>query len=86
MKKFLPLFLISLFVSAHSSAQELRYGITGAMNVASYAMDVDGILGSITVGKKANVFITKEVPSYEFLPYSFSTPLVDTVILNGKII
>ena len=43
MKKFLPLFLISLFVSAHSSAQELRYGITGAMNVANYAMDVDGI-------------------------------------------
>lgn len=52
----------------------------------AFAMDVDGILGSITVGKKANVFITKEVPSYEFLPYSFSTPLVDTVILNGKII
>ena len=43
MKKFLPLFLISLFASAHSSAQELRYGITGAMNVANYAMDVDGI-------------------------------------------
>lgn len=52
----------------------------------AFAMDVDGTLGSITVGKKANVFITKEVPSYEFLPYSFSTPLVDTVILNGKII
>ena len=52
----------------------------------AFAMDVAETLGTITVGKKANVFITKEVPSYEFLPYSFSTPLVDTVILNGKII
>lgn len=43
MKKFLPLFMFTLFASAYVSAQELRYGITGAMNVASYAMERDGI-------------------------------------------
>lgn len=49
------------------------------------AMDVVQELGSITSGKRANIFITKPMSSYEFLPYAFTTPLVDTVILNGKI-
>ena len=51
----------------------------------AYAMDVDDVLGSITKGKKANVIITKEIPSIDFIPYAFSTPLIDSIILNGKI-
>lgn len=51
----------------------------------AYAMGLGDSLGTITRGKCANVFITKEIPSYEFIPYSFSTPLIDTVILNGEI-
>ena len=43
MKKFLPLFLVALVATATVSAQSLRYGITGAMNVANYAMEVEGI-------------------------------------------
>lgn len=43
MKKFLPLFLVALVATATVSAQGLRYGITGAMNVANYAMKVEGI-------------------------------------------
>lgn len=43
MRKFLPLFMLALVASAYAPAQELRYGITGAMNVANYAMDVDAI-------------------------------------------
>jgi imidazolonepropionase len=49
------------------------------------AMDVIEDLGSITAGKRANLFITKPMPSYEFLPYAFTTPLVDTIILNGQL-
>ena len=60
--------------------------INAATINGAFAMDVNNSLGSITRGKVANVFVTKEVPSYEFLPYSFSTPLVDTVILNGEIV
>ena len=60
--------------------------INAATVNGSFAMDVNKELGSITRGKRANLFITKKVPSYDFLPYSFSTPLIDTVILNGKII
>lgn len=51
----------------------------------AFAMGLGEQFGSITVGKRANLFITKEIPSYEFLPYSFTSSLIDTIILNGEI-
>jgi imidazolonepropionase len=51
----------------------------------AYAMDVSKELGSITIGKKANVFITQKIPSVEFIAYSFGSNLIETVILNGEI-
>lgn len=52
---------------------------------SAYAMGVSDILGSIAIGKKANLFITKPIPSIEYMPYSFGSNKVDRVILNGKI-
>ena len=52
----------------------------------AYAMGVEEELGSICVEKKANLFITKEIPSYSYLPYSFGENLINKVIINGKII
>ncbi len=52
----------------------------------AYAMGLQEDLGSIAKGKIANVFITKEIPSYEFLPYAYTSDLIDQVILNGKLI
>ncbi len=51
----------------------------------AYAMGVNDELGSITIGKKANVYITKPIPGIEFMPYAYGSNKVDTVILNGKI-
>lgn len=51
----------------------------------AYAMKAEDELGSITIGKKANLFITKPIPSVEFIPYSFGSNPVDTIILNGKV-
>ncbi len=56
----------------------------GTLNSA-YAMDLSSSHGSIAIGKKANLFITREIPGYSFLPYSFGSNLVETVILNGEI-
>jgi imidazolonepropionase len=42
--------------------------------------------GSIATGKKANLFITKPIPSYEYMPYSYGSNKVETVILNGEIV
>ena len=52
----------------------------------AYAMGVEKELGSICIGKKANLFITKEIPSYSYLSYSFGENLINKVIINGKII
>ena len=52
----------------------------------AYAMGVSDILGSITVGKKANLIITKPVPSLAFIPYSHQTPVIEKVILGGETI
>lgn len=53
---------------------------------SAYAMDLSRELGTIAVGKRANVFITKPIPTIEFMPYSFGDNKVATVILNGKIV
>jgi imidazolonepropionase len=52
---------------------------------SAYAMGISDTHGSIARGKVANVFITKEIPSYEFMPYAFGSNLIETVILKGKI-
>ncbi|MDQ0968805.1 imidazolonepropionase [Flavobacterium sp. W4I14] len=49
------------------------------------AMEISENYGSITVGKKANLFITKPMPSMAYLPYSFGETQIETVILNGEI-
>ena len=53
---------------------------------SAYAMGISETHGSIAVGKKANIFITKEIPGYAFIPYSFGTNLIETVIINGKVL
>lgn len=50
------------------------------------ALELEQTHGSITLGKVANVFITKPMPSVAFLPYAFGSDLIDMVILNGSII
>lgn len=59
--------------------------INAATLNGAYAMGIEKDHGSITPGKKANIFITKRIPSYTCLPYSFGTKLIETVILNGQV-
>jgi len=53
---------------------------------SAYAMGLSNELGSIAKGKKANVFITKEISTYDFMPYAYTSNLIDIVILNGIIV
>ena len=50
----------------------------------AYAMGLNNELGTITVGKKANLFITRPMPSYQYLHYSFSENMISKVIIEGK--
>ncbi len=52
----------------------------------AYAMNLSDKLGSITVGKIANLSISKQIPGIEYMPYYYGSNKLDTIILNGKII
>lgn len=60
--------------------------INAATLNAAHAMGLSKTHGSITKGKKANLIITKEIPSYGFLPYSFGSNCIDQVICNGELL
>jgi imidazolonepropionase len=49
------------------------------------ALELQHSHGTITKGKVANVFITKPIPSIAFMPYAFGSNLIETAILNGKV-
>lgn len=60
--------------------------INAATLNGAYAMGLAQTHGSITVGKKANLMITKKLPSYYQIPYAFGSNPIAQVILNGKVI
>jgi len=60
--------------------------INAATLNGAYAMGLSQTHGSITVGKRANVIITKAIPSFYQLPYAFGSNLIEQVIIDGKVI
>lgn len=60
--------------------------INAATINGAYAMGISKTHGSITIGKKANLIITKSLNSFYELPYSFGTNLIEQVMLNGKLV
>lgn len=58
--------------------------INAATLNGAYAMESGNELGSITIGKKANLILTRPVPSLSYLPYAFGSPLIDNVMINGN--
>ncbi|MBP7642593.1 MAG: imidazolonepropionase [Saprospiraceae bacterium] len=59
--------------------------INAATINGAYAMGLEEEVGSITVGKIANLLLTKPISSYHFLPYSFGESQIEAVYLSGKI-
>ncbi|PSG88386.1 imidazolonepropionase [Aurantibacter aestuarii] len=60
--------------------------INAATLNGAYAMDYSNDLGSITIGKKANIILTKAIPSFHYLPYAFGENCIDKVMINGEFI
>lgn len=69
----------------------IQYGLTPeqTMNASTvngaYAMGLSDNYGTVTIGKKANFVITKEVPSLAYLSYAFGSNLIDQVYINGQL-
>jgi imidazolonepropionase len=60
--------------------------INAATINGAYAMELEQEVGSITIGKRANLIFTKPIPSLAYLPYAFGSNLIDKVMVNGLII
>lgn len=58
--------------------------INAATINGAYAMELENELGSISVGKRANLIFTNPIPSLAYLPYSFGSNLIHKVMINGS--
>lgn len=58
--------------------------INAATLNAAYAMGQSHEYGSITIGKTANFFITGPIPSIDYIPYAYTSPIICRTFLNGK--
>ena len=71
-----------------SACIKMRMTTMEAINAATingaYAMNLHNKVGSITKGKLANLILTKEIDSYNFIPYSFGNSCIEKVFLNGE--
>jgi imidazolonepropionase len=50
---------------------------------SAYAMGISDITGSIARGKLASFFITKPIPTYEFMPYYYGANKVERMFIKG---
>ena len=58
--------------------------INAATLNGAFAMGLEKEVGSITIGKRANLIITKPIPSIAYIPYAFGSNLIERVLVNGK--
>ena len=77
---------MNLVVSLACSKMKMtpEEAINAATLNGAYAMGLEKEVGSITVGKRANLIITEEIPSIGYLPYSFGQDHISQVIINGR--
>ena len=58
--------------------------INAATINSAYAMGLSKDYGSIEAGKVANFFITEPIPSVNFIPYAYTSPIISRVFLRGE--
>jgi imidazolonepropionase len=60
--------------------------INAATINGAFAMEIQDQMGSISVGKKANLIFTQPIHSIDYLPYAFGTNLIEKVMIKGEFI
>lgn len=58
--------------------------INAATVNGAYAMGLSGEYGTISIGKRANIIITAPIPSIEYIPYAYTSLVVEKVLFEGK--
>ena len=77
--------LMTIVLSCYNMKMSPAEALTAATINAACAIQRENEIGSLEVGKKADIAIF-EVPNYYFLSYQFGINLVSKVIKNGKIV
>jgi len=69
------------------AATMLKMTVSEAVHAATinsaFAMGVENESGRLEVGRKANLLVTKKIPSLSFIPYHFGESSIDQVFVNG---
>jgi imidazolonepropionase len=60
--------------------------INAATLNGAHAMELGAVTGSLTPGKRADLIITRRVPSLAYLPYAFGSNLIERVMIGGEIV
>jgi imidazolonepropionase len=60
--------------------------INAATINGAYAMQLQNEVGSIAIGKRANLIFTRPMPSLAYLPYAFGSNLISRVMINGNFV
>ena len=60
--------------------------INAATINSAAAMGISDRYGSIRQGQVANLIVTKPIPSIDFIPYAYTTPIINKVFLNGELL
>jgi imidazolonepropionase len=58
--------------------------INAATLNGAFAMELEDEVGSITIGKRANLIVTRPIPSLAYIPYSFGSHVIEKVMVNGE--
>ncbi|MBS1764455.1 MAG: imidazolonepropionase [Bacteroidetes bacterium] len=75
-------FMISLLCIQYKLTPEEAFN--AATINAAYAMDAASETGNLGIGKRADFFITKQIPSTSYIPYSFNENTVEEVYVSGN--
>ncbi len=67
---------------------KMRLQPAEALNAATIngaaAMGLSKNYGSIALGKVANFYVTQPIPSIDFIPYAYTTPIIRNIFLSGE--
>lgn len=72
------------------AASMLKMQVNESLHAATingaFAMGLEDTAGRIAAGRKANLLITKKIPSLSFMPYHFGQSSLDKVMVQGRFI
>lgn len=75
-------FVISL--ACLKMGMSVNEAITAATLNGAAALDLSYSRGTIATGKRADLFITSPIPSLEYIPYAYTDPLIEKMMIGGE--